>query len=83
MTDLLAQLKGVARSGDGWTARCPAHEQLWQRWGSQHSSICQTISEKTEARNGRFRIGTAEWLGALPGRQPPARIAGLEQISNG
>lgn len=25
MTDLLAQLKGVARSGDGWTARCPAH----------------------------------------------------------
>ena len=26
MTDLLAQLKGVARSGDGWTARCPAHD---------------------------------------------------------
>ena len=26
MTGLLAQLKGVARSGDGWTARCPAHD---------------------------------------------------------
>jgi hypothetical protein len=26
MIDLLAQLKGVARSGDGWTARCPAHD---------------------------------------------------------
>jgi putative DNA primase/helicase len=26
MTDLLAQFKGVARSGDGWTARCPAHD---------------------------------------------------------
>src|SRR5215469_9310877 len=25
MTNLLAQLKGVCRSGDGWTARCPAH----------------------------------------------------------
>src|SRR3954465_4712228 len=26
MIDLLAQLKGVARPGDGWAARCPAHE---------------------------------------------------------
>jgi hypothetical protein len=26
MIDLLAQLKGVARGGDGWTARCPAHD---------------------------------------------------------
>jgi hypothetical protein len=26
MTDLLARLRGVARSGDGWTARCPAHD---------------------------------------------------------
>ena len=26
MIDLLAQLKGVARAGDGWTARCPAHD---------------------------------------------------------
>jgi hypothetical protein len=25
MIDLLAQLSGVGRSGDGWTARCPAH----------------------------------------------------------
>ena len=26
MTDLLSQLKNVRRSGDGWTARCPCHE---------------------------------------------------------
>jgi hypothetical protein len=26
MADLIAHLKGVLRSGDGWTARCPAHE---------------------------------------------------------
>jgi hypothetical protein len=26
MIDLLAQLQGVGRSGDGWTARCPAHD---------------------------------------------------------
>src|SRR5262245_65444208 len=26
MTDLLARLKNVARSGEGWTARCPAHD---------------------------------------------------------
>src|SRR5262249_24213714 len=26
MTDLLARLIGVTRSGEGWTARCPAHE---------------------------------------------------------
>jgi hypothetical protein len=26
MTDLLALLKAVGRSGDGWTARCPAHD---------------------------------------------------------
>ena len=25
MTDLLNQLKGVRRNGDGWTCRCPAH----------------------------------------------------------
>jgi hypothetical protein len=32
MTDLLALLKGVVRSGDGWTARCPAHDD-------QHNSL--------------------------------------------
>jgi hypothetical protein len=26
MTDLLARLKNVGPSGEGWTARCPAHE---------------------------------------------------------
>jgi hypothetical protein len=24
--DILARLKGVHRSGDGWMARCPAHD---------------------------------------------------------
>jgi len=32
MTDLLAQLKAVRRGGDGWTARCPAHDD-------QHNSL--------------------------------------------
>jgi putative DNA primase/helicase len=32
MTDLLARLKDVVRSGDGWTARCPAHPD-------QHNSL--------------------------------------------
>jgi hypothetical protein len=27
MTDLLARLNGVLRSGDGWTARCPARDR--------------------------------------------------------
>ena len=25
MTDLLGRLEGVKKSGDGWTAQCPAH----------------------------------------------------------
>jgi hypothetical protein len=32
MTDLLARLVGVRRSGEGWTSRCPAHED-------QHNSL--------------------------------------------
>ena len=24
--DILARLRGVRRSGEGWTAKCPAHE---------------------------------------------------------
>jgi putative DNA primase/helicase len=32
MVDLLARLTGVCRSGDGWTARCPAHDD-------QHNSL--------------------------------------------
>jgi putative DNA primase/helicase len=32
MTDLLSLLKGVARSGSGWTAKCPAHDD-------QHRSL--------------------------------------------
>jgi hypothetical protein len=32
MTDLLARLVGVCRSGEGWTSRCPAHED-------QHNSL--------------------------------------------
>jgi hypothetical protein len=39
MTDLLALLKPVGRSGDGWTARCPAHED-------GHNSPRRNISEE-------------------------------------
>ena len=35
----------------------------WQRWGSRRRPSFQTISEKTEAHDGRLRIGTAERLG--------------------
>ena len=28
MTDIFAKLHGVRRSGDGWTARCPAHHDI-------------------------------------------------------
>jgi hypothetical protein len=31
MTNLLARLNGVSGSGDGWTARCPAHEDRDRR----------------------------------------------------
>ena len=43
MTDLLARLKNVARSGDGWTARCPAHDD-------QHNSL------SIHHRDGRWLI---------------------------
>ena len=43
MTDLLARLKGVARSGNGWTARCPAHDD-------QHNSL------SIDHRDGRWLI---------------------------
>ena len=43
MTDLLARLKGVARSGEGWTARCPAHDD-------QHNSL------SIDHRDGRWLI---------------------------
>jgi hypothetical protein len=43
MTDLLPLLKGVGRSGDGWTARCPAHDD-------GHSSL--TIHH----RDGRWLV---------------------------
>lgn len=32
MMDLLGRLKGVVQTGDGWSARCPAHED-------QHNSL--------------------------------------------
>jgi hypothetical protein len=36
MTDLLAQLNDVCRSGDGWTARCPAHADRHNSLGIHH-----------------------------------------------
>src|SRR5262249_3805924 len=58
MTDLLARLNGVSRSGEGWTARCPAHED-------QHNSL------SVHNRNGRWLLkchagcGWEEIIGAL------------------
>jgi hypothetical protein len=58
MTDLLARLNGVSRSGDGWTARCPAHED-------RHNSL------SIHSREGRWLIkchAGCEWeeiIGAL------------------
>ena len=43
MTDLLSRLRGVARSGDGWTARCPGHDD-------QHSSL------SVHHRDGRWLL---------------------------
>jgi hypothetical protein len=43
MTDLLARLNGVSPNGDGWTARCPAHED-------QHNSL------SVHNRDGRWLI---------------------------
>jgi hypothetical protein len=43
MTDLLARLKGVEPSGDGWTARCPAHED-------RHNSL------SVHHRDGRWLV---------------------------
>src|ERR1700722_10349034 len=43
MADLLARLRGVARSGDGWTARCPAHDD-------QHGSL------SVHHRDGRWLL---------------------------
>jgi hypothetical protein len=58
MTDLLARLKNVVGSGDGWTARCPAHDD-----GRNSLSI--------HHRNGRWLLkchagcGFQEIIGAL------------------
>jgi hypothetical protein len=58
MTDLLTRLNGVSRSGDGWTARCPAHED-------RHNSL------SIHNRDGRWLIkchagcGWEEIIGAL------------------
>jgi hypothetical protein len=43
MTDLLARLAGVCRSGEGWTSRCPAHED-------QHNSL------SIHQRDGRWLL---------------------------
>jgi hypothetical protein len=43
MIDLLARLNGVAKSGEGWTARCPAHDD-------HHSSL------SIACRDGRWLL---------------------------
>jgi hypothetical protein len=36
MTDLLARLRDIRRSGDGWVARCPAHEDRHENLSIHH-----------------------------------------------
>jgi putative DNA primase/helicase len=43
MVDLLTRLRGVAQCGNGWTARCPAHDD-------QHSSL------SVHRRDGRWLL---------------------------
>jgi hypothetical protein len=43
ITDLLARLSGVRRNGEGWTARCPAHDD-------QHNSL------SIHHRDGRWLV---------------------------
>jgi putative DNA primase/helicase len=38
MTDLLARLKGVMRNANGWTARCPAHDDKHNSLSIHHRS---------------------------------------------
>ena len=48
MTDLLARLKGVVLSGNGWTARCPTHDDHRDgRWLVKcHAGCClQAITD--------------------------------------
>ena len=50
MRDLFAKLKGVRRSGDGWTARCPAHVHNRNgRWLLRCRASCnrQAITDAT------------------------------------
>ena len=43
MMDLLGRLKGVVQTGEGWSARCPAHDD-------QHNSL------SIHRRNGRWLL---------------------------
>src|SRR5262249_32786420 len=58
MTDVLPRLKNVVRNGDGWTARCPAHDD-------------QRNSLSIHHRDGRWLLkchagcGFEEIIGAL------------------
>jgi putative DNA primase/helicase len=40
MTDLLERLKDASRSGDGWTARCPAHDDRHNSLSVHHRDGC-------------------------------------------
>ena len=57
----------------GTRAVRPRPSRHWRRWGSPRRPTCQTISEKTEAHDGRLRIGTAERLRARHGGSLPRR----------
>ena len=55
MTDLLARLKSVVLSGNGWTARCPTHDD-------QHNSL------SIDHRDGRWLVKCHAGAACKPSR---------------
>ena len=58
MTDLLARLSGVSPNGDGWTARCPAHED-------RHNSLSIHNRDRRWLIKCHAGCGWNEIMGAL------------------
>ena len=58
MTDLLARLSGVSPNGDGWTARCPAHED-------RHNSLSIHNRDRRWLIKCHAGCGWDEIMGAL------------------
>src|SRR5262249_41720592 len=58
MTDLLAHLAGVSRNGQGWTARCPAHDD-------RHNSLSVHQRDGRSLLTCHARCGCQDIVAAL------------------